>query len=57
MDPGKQGTAGQLLEACDDEPECNFNSINAFMQEIVRRIESGKITWNENAGSFWPVDE
>ena len=55
MDPGEQGTLGQLLESCDGEPECNFNSIIAFMQEIIRRIESGEIIWNENAGSFWPV--
>ena len=57
MDPGKQGTPGQLLEACDGEPEYNSNSIKAFMQEIIRKIESGEIVWNENAGSFWPVDE
>ena len=55
MDPGEQGTPDQLLESCDGEPECNFNSIKAFMQEIIRRIESGEIIWNENAGSFWPV--
>ena len=55
--PGKQGTTGQLLEACDREPECNFSGVKAFMQEIVRRIESGEITWNKEAGSFWPIDE
>lgn len=57
MDPGAQGTVGQLLESCDGLPECNYSGIKEFMVDIVRKIESGEIIWNENAGSFWPVDE
>lgn len=57
MDPGAQGTPGQLLESCDGQPECNFSGIKKFMNEVVRRIESEEIKWNENAGSFWPADE
>ncbi len=55
MDPGVQGTPGQLLEACDGEPECKFSSIKEFMTEVIRKIEAGVIKWNETAGSFWHV--
>ena len=57
MDPGAQGTVGQLLESCDGEPECNYNGIQAFMNDVIRKIEAGKIKWNETAGSFWPASE
>jgi len=57
MDPGAQGTSGQLLDACDGQPECNYSGIKEFITEIIRKIEVGEIQWNENAGSFWPVDE
>lgn len=56
MDPGVLGVAGQLLESCDGEPECNYNSIKVFVEDIVRKIETGEIIWNESAGSFWPAD-
>ena len=57
MDPGEQGTTGQLLESCDGEPECNFSGIKEFMNYLVKRIETGEVKWNEYTGSFWPVDE
>ena len=53
MDPGQRGTMGQILEACDGEPECNFNGIKAFIEDITNRISTGEIAWNKEAGSFW----
>ena len=57
MDPGAKGTPGQLLDACDGQSECNYSGIKEFMTEVIRKIVVGEIIWNENAGSFWPVDE
>lgn len=56
MDPGQQGTMGQILEACDGEPECNFNGIKEFVEDITNRISTGKIAWNKEAGSFWETE-
>ncbi|NNC66649.1 MAG: SMI1/KNR4 family protein [Gammaproteobacteria bacterium] len=56
MDPGAKGTPGQLLDACDGQPECNYSGIKEFMTEVIRKIEAGEMKWNEDAGSFWPVD-
>ena len=57
MDPGKQGSIGQLLDACDGEPECNFKSIKNLLESITNRIASGEIAWDEDSGGFEEMDE
>jgi len=57
MDPGKQGTPGQLIEACDGEPECRYSGVDAFITDITNRISTGQIAWDEESGCFWETDE
>ena len=57
MDPGKQGTPGQLIEACDGGTECRFSGVNAFITDITSRISTGQIGWDEESGCFWETDE
>jgi cell wall assembly regulator SMI1 len=52
MDPGKQGTPGQLLEVCDGETECRFSGVKAFITDITNRISTGQIGWDEESGCF-----
>lgn len=57
LDPGKTGTVGQLLEACDGEPECRFSGIREFVTDLNKRIANGELTWDDEAGTFQETDE
>ena len=57
MDPGKQGAVGQLLEACEGEPELQSNSIKEFLENITNKIASGEIAWDTDAGGFVEMDD
>ena len=57
LDPGKAGTVGQLLEACDGEPECHFNGIREFVADLNKRIANGELAWDDEAGAFQQTDE
>jgi len=52
LDPGKEGVHGQILESCDGETQCEFAGIREFLADISKRISSGKIVWDEEAGCF-----
>lgn len=57
MDPGQQGTPGQLLEACDGEPDCRYRGIREFLADLTRKIAEGELAWDEDAGCFMETDE
>ena len=57
MDPGKKGVKGQLLEACDGEPNFIFKSLQEFLEATTKRIASGEIAWDETSGGFQQMDE
>jgi cell wall assembly regulator SMI1 len=56
LDRGKTGTAGQLLEACDGEPECRFNGIREFVADLNKRIANGELARDAEAGTFQDTD-
>lgn len=57
LDPGRQGVYGQILEFCDGDTECKFASIREFLADISRRISSGEIAWDDDAGCFQETNE
>lgn len=52
LDPGKAGVYGQILASCDGETKHAFDGIRAFLTDIVERISSGSISWDEEIGCF-----
>ena len=56
MDPGRKGVAGQILEACDGEPECRYGSLHEMLADVVDRIANGRLAWDHEAGSFVEQD-
>jgi cell wall assembly regulator SMI1 len=57
MDPGQQGTPGQLLESCDGEPDCRYRGIREWMTDLTSKIEKGELAWDDEAGSYMETDE
>jgi len=57
MDPGRQGTMGQIIESCDGDTECRFSGIKEFIADITDRISAGQIAWDQDSGCFWETDE
>ncbi|HCU53876.1 MAG TPA: hypothetical protein DIC36_06220 [Gammaproteobacteria bacterium] len=57
MDPGQQGTPGQLLEASDGEPVCRYRGIREFLADLTRKIAEGELDWDDEAGCFMETDE
>ncbi len=52
LDPGQQGTYGQIIEACDGEPEFVAKSFREFFARLVNDIQSGALSWNHKYSGF-----
>lgn len=57
LDPGSEGSYGQILESSEGDTECRFANIREFLIDISRRISSGEITWDDDAGCFGETTE
>lgn len=52
LDPGQQGTCGQLIAACDGEPEFVARSFREFFAKLLNDIQYGTLTWDHDDGGF-----
>lgn len=52
LDPGTGGTLGQMIEACDGEPECQFPSLDALLCDALLSINNGELSWDRDAGCW-----
>lgn len=52
LDPGQQGTYGQIIAACDGEPEFVAKSFREFFAKLVNDIQSGNLHWDHKYGGF-----
>ena len=57
LDPGKEGTVGQLLEACDGDIALRFAGVRDFLADLDERIANGELAWDDEAGAFQQTDE
>ena len=52
LDPGEQGSLGQILGLYEDETVVLAESITTFLGRVVDEIESGARTWDAAAGQW-----
>ena len=56
LDPGDEGTHGQVIALYEDGVEYIANSFKQFMGSTLSEIETGELIWDEG-GIFIPKEE
>lgn len=58
LDPGQQGTMGQIIELMEgDDARWCYSGIKSFIADVTEQIASKQLVWDEHAGGFWDTEE